>query len=137
MEADALLRRLLDSPRTYFTLAALLAISAIASQFSIHVPSRPVGTIDDLAELRNRRLNVVFVVIDTLRADRLSAYAYARKTSPVLDDLAQGGVRFARVEAQSSWTKTSMASLWTGLFPIRTGMLRSNHGLPEEATLPA
>lgn len=137
MEVDALLRRLLDSPWTYFTLAALLAIVAIASQFRLHVPSRPAGTIDDLAGLASRKLNVVFVVIDTLRADRLSAYGYARPTSPVLADLAGHGVRFARVEAQSSWTKASMASLWTGLFPVHTGVLRSGHAVPEEATLPA
>ena len=137
MEVDALLRRLLDSPWTYFTLAGLLAIVAIASQFRLHVPSRPMGTIDDLAGLPSRKLSVVFVVIDTLRSDRLSSYGYARPTSPVLADLAQHGVRFARVEAQSSWTKASMASLWTGLFPTHTGVLRSSHAVPDEATLPA
>jgi arylsulfatase A-like enzyme len=137
MEVDTLLRRLFDSPWTYFTLAGLLAIAAIASQFRLHVPSRPVGTIDDLADLPSRKLNVVFVVIDTLRADRLSAYGYERPTSPVLEDLARHGVRFARVEAQSTWTKASMASLWTGLFPTRSGVLRSSQALPDEATLPA
>ncbi len=132
-----MLRRLLDSSWTYFALAAVLAIVAIASQFRLHVPSRPAGTIDDLAGLASRKPNVVFVVIDTLRADRLSAYGYARPTSPILADLAQHGVRFARVEAQSSWTKASMASLWTGLFPVHTGVLRSGHAMPEEAVLPA
>jgi arylsulfatase A-like enzyme len=127
----------LDSPWTYFALAVLLTIVAIASQFRLHVPSRPKGTIDDLAGLASRKPNVVFVVIDTLRADRLSAYGYARPTSPVLADLAQHGVRFARVEAQSSWTKASMASLWTGLFPTHTGVLRSSHAIPDAATLPA
>jgi arylsulfatase A-like enzyme len=131
------LRRLLDSPRTYFILAGLLAVAAVASQFRIHVPSRPAGTIEDLAALRERKPNVLFFLIDTLRADHLSAYGYERPTSPVLADIARHGVRFARVEAQSSWTKTSMASLWTGLYPTRTGVLRSNHALPAEATLPA
>jgi arylsulfatase A-like enzyme len=137
MEVGTVLRRLLDSPWTYFGLAALLVVVAVASQFRVHFPSRPVGTIDDLAGLRNRKPSVVFILIDTLRADRLSAYGYARPTSPVMADLARHGVRFAQVEAQSSWTKTSMASLWTGLFPTHTGVLRANHGIPAEATLPA
>lgn len=132
-----MLRRLLDSPWTYFALAGVLAIAAVASQFRVHLPNRPVGTIEDLAGLRDRKLNVVFFLIDTLRADRLSAYGYDRPTSPVLADIARYGVRFARVEAQSSWTKTSMASLWTGLQPTRTGVLRSGHAVPEAATLPA
>jgi arylsulfatase A-like enzyme len=133
----SLLRRLLDSPWTYFGLAGLLVIAAIASQIRIQIPSRSVGTVADLAALREQKTNVVFILIDTLRPDRLSAYGYERPTSPVLADLARVGVRFAHVEAQSSWTKTSMASLWTGLYPTRTGILRSNHAFPAEVVMPA
>ena len=38
--------------------------------------------------------NVLVIVIDTLRADHLSAYGYARPTSPNFDRLAQQGVLF-------------------------------------------
>jgi arylsulfatase A-like enzyme len=115
-----------------------LIVAFFATQVKVSVPSRPKGTIDELASLRERGdLNVVFIVIDTLRADRLSAYGYNRDTSPTLKELAQSGVRFARVESQSSWTKASMASLWTGLFPHRTGVVRFQHGLPDAAVLPA
>jgi len=115
-----------------------LVVALLATQVQVSVPSRPSGSIDDLAALRERGdLNVVFILIDTLRADRLSAYGYARATSPTLAEIAASGVRFARVEAQSSWTKCSMASLWTGLFPHRTGVVRFQHGLPEAALLPA
>ncbi|MDH3521466.1 MAG: sulfatase, partial [Myxococcales bacterium] len=82
-------------------------------------------------------LNVLFILIDTLRADRLSAYGYARETSPTIDELARTGLRFARQQSQSSWTKCSMASLWTGLYPIRTGVLRSPQALPDSARMPA
>ena len=106
-----MLRRLLDSPWTYFALAALLALGGLASMFRIRGPSRPSGTIEqDLGKLRERGdLNVVFVLVDTLRADRLSSYGYERPTSPVLDSIASNGVRFARAQSQSSWTKCSMA----------------------------
>jgi arylsulfatase A-like enzyme len=117
-------------------LALLLAV--LATQIRVSVPSRPSGGIDELAALRERGdLNVVFLLVDTLRADRLSAYGYSRPTSPTLEDVAASGIRFARVESQSSWTKCSMASLWTGLFPHRTGVVRFQHGLPESAVMPA
>jgi len=70
-----------------------------------------------LAALAGREdSNVVFVLIDTLRADRISSYGYERETTPHLDRLARFGVRFADVQSQSSWTKASMASLWTATY---------------------
>src|SRR5262245_35988969 len=79
---------------------------------------RPRGGPEDLLALRDRGdLNVLFVLVDTLRADRLGAYGYQRDTSPNLDRLAATGIRFAKQVSQSSWTKCSMASLWTGLYP--------------------
>jgi len=110
----------------------------LVTQVRIQIPSRPEGSIDDLMRLRERTdLNVVFLLVDTLRADRLSAYGYARETSPVLADLASTGIRFANARAQSSWTKTSMASIWTGAYPGRHRILRFDDAIPDEATLPA
>lgn len=103
----------------------------------VNIPSRPVRPIETLQQPRERPLNVVFILVDMLRADRLSAYGYERQTSPLLEDLASTGVRFAHVEAQSTWTKCSMASLWTGVFPPRTGVNRFHHALPAGATMPA
>lgn len=134
-----MLRRIIDSPWTYFALAGLLALGGLASLLDLRGPAKPPGTIErDLPALRERDdVNVVFVLVDMLRADRLSGYGYERPTSPVLDSLARDGVRFARAQAQSSWTKTSMASLWTGLFPQRTGVTRFDHAIPEAAVMPA
>ncbi|MGH7338542.1 MAG: sulfatase, partial [Myxococcota bacterium] len=121
-------------------LAAAGAIIAVFLATSIRGPGpkdpRPLGTPDDIARLRERSdLNVLFVLVDMLRAERLASYGHARNTSPGLDRLAASGVRFANHLAQSSWTKTSMASLWTGLNPARTGITRYDHVLPEEANL--
>jgi arylsulfatase A-like enzyme len=66
--------------------------------------------------------NVVLVVIDTLRADHLGSYGYARPTSPRLDALAAGGVRFAHARATSSWTAPSVASILTGYYPANHGV---------------
>ena len=99
---------------------------------------RPLGSVEDIAGLRERSdLNVLFIVIDTLRAERLGAYGYERDTSPVLERLGESGVRFDRNLAQSSWTKCSMASLWTGLYPARTGVTRFDDMVADEARMPA
>ena len=100
--------------------------------------SRPLGSIEDIEALSERSdLNVLFILIDTLRANHLGAWGYERDTSPVLDHLAAGGVRFDRQLAQSSWTKCSMASLWTGMNPARTGVTRFEHLLSPDARMPA
>jgi arylsulfatase A-like enzyme len=131
-------RRLLRSPWFYYTLAGLLLVGGLLSQLEIRVPSRPKKSIDALAELRQRDdVSVVFLLIDTLRADHLGIYGYERDTSPTIDDIARFGVRFANVRSQSSWTKASMASLWASAYPARTGVIRYNHALAEEVRTPA
>jgi arylsulfatase A-like enzyme len=125
----------------WFALAALAIAVYLATLVEIRIGDadrRPVGSVEDIERLSERAdLNVLFVLVDTLRADRLSSYGYARPTSPTLDLLAQRGVRFAHQLAQSSWTKCSMASLWTGLHPARSGVTRYEHTLSADAVLPA
>jgi choline-sulfatase len=130
--------RLLRSRWLYFVAGSLMVVAAIYSQFDIRLDARPLGEPADIEKLHQRNdVNVLFVLIDTLRADRLSAYGYERETSPTLDKLAATGIRFSEHMSQSSWTKCSMASLWTALYPIRTGVTRSPQGLPDEARMPA
>lgn len=132
------MRRLLRSPWLYYGLAALLLIASIYSQLEIRVPSRPKASIDALHDLRKRDdVNVIFLLVDTLRADHLGSYGYGRDTSPTLDELARFGVRFSRVRSQSSWTKASMASLWTANLPTTTGVTRFNHALSDSVRMPA
>lgn len=133
-----MLGRFWNSPALFFAFAGLLFVAAIASQFELRVPSRPVRPVDALLELRERDdLNVVFLLIDTLRAHRLGLYGYERDTSPILDAAAASGIVFEEAVSQSSWTKTSMASLWTATHPARNGILRFGDVIPDEATLPA
>jgi arylsulfatase A-like enzyme len=63
------------------------------------------------------RPNLVLVTIDTLRADHLDLYGYARETAPNLRDFAAGGVVFETDTSQAPATQLSMASLLTGLWP--------------------
>jgi arylsulfatase A-like enzyme len=66
---------------------------------------------------------VLFVLVDTLRADHLGAYGYDRPTSPELDRLAAESLVFEQAIAPSSWTLPSVASLFTGLYPYSHGVL--------------
>jgi arylsulfatase A-like enzyme len=74
--------------------------------------------------------DIVFIVIDALRADHLPTYGYAGDTAPTLRRLARQGVVFERVIAPSSWTKTSMASIMTAQNPLSHGVLRHQDVLP-------
>ncbi len=129
-------RRWYESRWPWLLAAALLLLSIT---LRIERPDRrPSGSAEEIERLAQRKdLNVLFILIDMLRADRLGSYGYPRATSPTIDYLAQHGVRFARHLSQSSWTKSSMASLWTSLYPLRAGVTRYDEGLPEEAQLPA
>jgi arylsulfatase A-like enzyme len=98
----------------------------------------PTGTAQDIENLAAREdINVLFILVDTLRADRMSAYGYERATTPILQNLSRAGIRFDRHLAQSSWTKASMASLWTSFYPTRTGVVAYDDIVPDEAVMPA
>jgi arylsulfatase A-like enzyme len=61
--------------------------------------------------------DVVVVVLDTVRADHVSAYGYGRATTPALDALAEEGALFMDAMSPSTWSLPSHASLFTGQFP--------------------
>jgi len=58
--------------------------------------------------------NILLIIVDTLRADHLSAYGYPKPTTPNIDALAARGVRFEAASAPSCWTLPSFASILTG-----------------------
>jgi len=75
------------------------------------------------------RPNVALIMVDTLRADRLSCYGYPADVSPELDALAAEGLRFERVISQSSWTRPSIGSLLTSRYPRSLGLYKEEREL--------
>lgn len=73
--------------------------------------------------------NLVVVMVDTLRRDHLASYGYGRETAPFLSTLAREGVQVDAVSA-SSWTKPSIATLITGVYPQRHGAVSRTAVLP-------
>ncbi len=60
--------------------------------------------------------NVLFLSIDTLRADHLGFYGYEKPTSPRLDAFASQAVVFDRAIASSSWTLPALATAFTSTY---------------------
>jgi len=90
---------------------ALLAAATASLGLAVHVPwTAP------------RTPNVIVLLIDCLRADHLSCYGYERETSPHLDRFAADAIRFSNTISQSTYTKTSVASLFTSKNPSRHGV---------------
>jgi arylsulfatase A-like enzyme len=100
-------------------LAGLVAISGVGTFLVRPLPnSAPMGP---GSATRSGSPNVVFIVLDTVRADHLSSYGYSRRTTPNLDRLARAGVLFENAIAPTSWTLASHASMFTGLLPHQHG----------------
>jgi arylsulfatase A-like enzyme len=78
---------------------------------------------DAVAPAPAARPDVVLVSIDSLRADHLGSYGYARPTSPTIDRLAAGGVRFEHAISSTSWTLPAHAALFTGLYDSAHGLV--------------
>jgi arylsulfatase A-like enzyme len=139
--AVARLRRgpLLPARATFALWALLLVCGAWTA---LHFELSPLARVSKYAKLPVRAAgpgpNVVFVCIDTLRADHLGCYGYPRPTSPFLDSVAREGALCRDASAAAAWTKPATGTILTGLYPSRHGALY--HGstlhLPEgESTL--
>jgi arylsulfatase len=69
------------------------------------------------------RPNILLITVDTLRADHLGCYGYARPTSPQIDALAGQGVLCERVFCAGIPTQPSYTSLYTGQHPLTHGII--------------
>lgn len=88
-------------------------------------------------------LNIVFISIDTVRADHFSSYGYKRKTTPRMDEIAAEGTRFVNGWAHAPSTRYSVPAMLTGRFPLSVeyfdrpgqwpGIAKSNTTLAEVA----
>jgi arylsulfatase A-like enzyme len=84
------------------------------------------------SEARDPRPNIVLVVIDTLRRDRVGCYGAGRDTTPNLDRLAAEGTRFENAYSTAPWTCPSVASILTGQLPSSHGVVQPAARFPSE-----
>ncbi len=67
-------------------------------------------------------MRIIYIDIDSMRADHLGCYGYQRPTSPVIDELAQDSVRFSNCYASDTPCLPSRAALFSGRFGINNGV---------------
>ena len=116
-------RRVEGSARYARRIALLLGLGAVLGLLNLapalHA-SRAVAGAGDSAS--RARPNLIVIVLDALRADHLGVYGYGRDTSPALDAFARDAVVFEQAISQSTFTKASIASLFTGRAPYEHGV---------------
>ena len=93
---------------------AAVVLTAIAFQATASVSER--RELASLVPASTQAPNVLIVVMDAVRAANLSAYGYARATTPELERFARHSVRFERAIVTAPWTLPSHASMFTGRF---------------------
>lgn len=98
-------------------------------------PSAAVGP----PALPRKGLNVLLILVDTVRADHVGFYGYERETTPAMDAFAEGAVVFRNAYAQANNTPRSIPSLMTSRFPSAIRWVRIDRNYPnlrdEEHTL--
>jgi arylsulfatase A-like enzyme len=116
--------RLAPSPVTAggtFSRLALAAAAAFAVSLFGNQPNVQAKPRMDTAPPRGNPPNIVWIVMDTVRADHLSVYGYHRKTTANLEKLRGEATLFANAVSPSDFTLSSHGSMFTGLYPSRHG----------------
>ena len=104
--------------------AAGLATGTLAAGGNAH-PAPAQGSVQlgpdrDGADPAATKPHIIYIVVDSLRADHLSSYGYGRATTPNFDALmAAQGVRFSDATSTATWTLPANASMFSGLYPFR------------------
>ena len=113
-------------------LAVLLWVGLVARD--VAAAHAPVGASAQLANAAAppQGPNVVLVVLDTARADHMSAYGYSRPTTPFLEELAHDATLYENAVSPAPWTLPSHASLFTGQLPSIHGATAEHRWLRDE-----
>lgn len=108
-----------NRPKTVAIVALLAPIVLLA----IPVLNYQAGGGYDMKEIVKKREapkdapDVVFLVMDTVRAHNVSAYGYERNTTPIFDAFAKEGTLFENAMSPGTWSLASHASMFTGMLP--------------------
>ncbi len=132
--ASSPMRWLTGVGRAMTVIALTVGASAGAAKIRRAGAEHSAATTKQAAEHANRP-NVILITLDALRPDHLSAYGYARETSPELDAIAKDGVLFTHAYANSSWTRASVATMFTSLYPSTHGVNGLGTGIASSLTI--
>ena len=100
---------------------ALLMVALFLAAVTAVGCSRMRG--DGRAEWMATAPPIVFITLDTTRANRLGTYGYFRDTTPALDAFAEEAIVFERAISVMATTLPAHVSLFTGMYPLQTGVV--------------
>lgn len=93
------------------------------------------NSVDYTASSEAQGPNVFLIAVDTLRADYLTAFnAAATPQTPNVSALAQDSIVFQNTFAQSSWTKASFGTIFSGMYPEAHTATGKSSALPDDVT---
>jgi arylsulfatase A-like enzyme len=84
--------------------------------------------------IKDNRPNILLVVLDTHRVDRLGCYGYKKNTSPNIDAYAQRSAIFEKAISPAQWTIPAHASLFTGEYPSTHNVLQASDAIRDNFT---
>lgn len=105
---------------------SLLALVGLSVGFA-RVNYRFASPVGPPAAVGDQPLNVVLIVLDTTRRDRMGCYGNTDRLTPVFDALASDSVVYEDAYSPSPWTMPSHASMFTGLHPVSHGCSYEHH----------
>jgi arylsulfatase A-like enzyme len=104
--------------RTRIAILGLAAGCAFIGSWGLHATSGPA-----FSPARGRSFpDIVLLVMDTTRRDRLSVYGYPKPTTPNLEEFARKAEVYEDAWSVAPWTPASHASIFTGLLPALHGV---------------
>lgn len=112
-----LLQRVVERYRRLVLVALTVAATGLAALTvigSARVASAEARALSGLPEAPEGAPNLLWIILDNVRADSMSLYGRDRPTTPNLDRLALEGVRFTQARSPAPWTLPSHASMFTG-----------------------
>jgi len=118
---------------TILSLGALVLILAGVALLGRGLVSKgPGASAQEPSETRDTPWNIVVIVMDTARQDRLSCYGHDRETSPRLTLLAESATIYTNAHSTSSWTGPGHASLFTGLHSVSHGVTQEDWSMSQD-----
>jgi choline-sulfatase len=120
------LERIVESAMARYSQTRAVACTLVAACLVLNL----VSYVEKKAHSKGRP-NIVIMVIDCLRPDHMGCYGYGRRTSPNIGRLAERGLRFSKAFSNAPWTKPSVATMFTSLYPNMHKAINANSLLPQ------
>lgn len=114
-------KKLLGRIFTAISVVAIVGLGFLVTIAEAEVPTASALPPPNFGKTPAGNPNIIFITVDTLRADRIGPYGYEKAKTPALDKFATESVKFEYATVPFPRTTPSMASLFTGLWPLHHG----------------